>query len=214
MPHFQKDARFFTKDWTITLPSHPDPNLKFIRLTPTDTAAFIRFASAAAASPPTPVPKSTETPPAALIPGARMQTQYAESHTLHHALDVYISLSGTFVGWGGVYAITAPNEKPSVANIGIKLLPEIRGKGLGKTLMRVLLRLSNELEVDVIEAGTMRWNSGMRGVARSVGLVETDEVKEVRGQGVVAEVMFKDIERERWRGLDMVVEFQDQGVSE
>lgn len=143
-----------------------------------------------------------------------MQKMYAESRTRHNALDVYISLEGKFVGWGGVFEITNPDEKPSVANIGIKLSPEVRGKGLGKVLMQVLLRLSNEVDADIIEAGTMKYNTSMRALAKSVGLVETDEIKEIPGQGVVADLLFKNIEREKWRDLDMVVEFKDQVASE
>jgi RimJ/RimL family protein N-acetyltransferase len=216
MAHFQTDERFFTKDWTITLPSRPEPNLKFIRLTPAETTAFIRFAEGAVSPP---ASKSAEAPHAepqarpALIPGERMQRMYAESQTRHHALDVFISLDNKFVGWGGVTEITAPDEKPSVANIGIMLSPEVQGKGLGKTLMQVLLRLSNEVKADIIEAGTMKDNTSMRAMAKSVGLVETDEIKEMPGQGVVAEVLFKNIEKEKWRDLDMVVEFRDQIAS-
>jgi hypothetical protein len=50
-------------------------------------------------------------------------------------------------------------------------------------------------------------------LAKSVGLVETDEAKELPGRGVVADVLFKYIEREKWRDLDMVVEFKDQVVT-
>ncbi|KAL7921352.1 hypothetical protein ACQKWADRAFT_296242 [Trichoderma austrokoningii] len=216
MAPFQKDDRFFTKDWTIVLPARPEPNLRFNRLTPAQTPAFIRFAEGAVIPP---APKSTETPLAEpqappVIPGERMEKMYAESRTRHHALDVFVSLEDKFVGWGGVFEITAPGEKPSVANIGIRLSPEVRGKGLGKTLLQVLLRLSNELDTDIIEAGTMKHNTPMRAVAKSVGLVETEENKELPGQGVVAEILFKDIEREKWKHVDMVVEFKDQIASD
>ncbi|PQE28340.1 hypothetical protein CJF30_00008057 [Rutstroemia sp. NJR-2017a BBW] len=122
MAQFQTEERFFTKDWTITLPSRPEPNLKFIRLTPSETAAFVRFAEAAII-PPEPksseaTPEKLQAPPAA-IPGERMEKMYAESRIRHHALDVFVSLEGEFVGWGGVFKITAPDEKPSVANIGL-----------------------------------------------------------------------------------------------
>lgn len=215
MAPFQKDDRFFTKDWTIVLASRPEPNLSFNRLTPAETPAFIRFAEGAVIPP---APKGTEAltepqaPPA--IPGERMERMYAESRTRHHALDVFVSLEGKFVGWGGVFEITPPGERPSIANIGIRLSPEVRGKRLGKTLLQVLLRLSNELDIDVIEAGTMKHNTPMRAVAKSVGLVETEEIKELPGQGVVAEILFKDIEREKWRDLDMVVEFEDRIASD
>ncbi|KAL3420329.1 hypothetical protein PVAG01_08828 [Phlyctema vagabunda] len=219
MAPFQTDERFFTKDWTISLPSRPEPDLKFIRLTPAETAAFVRFAGGAVIPPaPTKTEAAPAEPPAATapapVPGERMQRMYGESRTRHHALDVFVSLGGQFVGWGGVFEITAPGEQPSIANIGIRLSPDVQGKGLGKTLMQVLLRLSNEVEADVIEAGTMKYNTAMRALARSVGLVETDEVKEIPGKGVVADLLFKNIEREKWRDLDMVVEFRDQVASE
>ncbi|KAE8444156.1 hypothetical protein EG329_000844 [Mollisiaceae sp. DMI_Dod_QoI] len=216
MAPFQTDERFFTKDWTITFPSRPEPNLKFIRLTPAETAAFVRFTERAVSPA---APNSTEASPVepqappAPIPGERMQKMYAESRTRHHALDVFISLEGKFIGWGGIFEITAPEEKPSVANIGIRLSPEVRGKGLGKLLMQVLLRLSNEVDADIIEAGTMKYNISMRAMAKSVGLLETDEIKEIPGQGIVADLLFKNIEREKWRDLDMVVEFKDQVAS-
>jgi RimJ/RimL family protein N-acetyltransferase len=207
MAPFQKDDRFFTKDWIITLPSRPEPELKFIRLTPAETPEFIRFAHQAVIPP---APKSTEDPLAEPQAPPPVERMYAESRIRHHAIDVFVSLEGKFVGWGGVFEITGPDETPSIANIGIRLSPEVRGKGLGKTLMQVMLRLSNELNTDVIEAGTMKHNTSMRAVAKSVGLVETEEIKELPGQGVVAEILFKDIEREKWRDLDMVVEFKDQ----
>ncbi|KAL7910233.1 hypothetical protein GGI35DRAFT_360356 [Trichoderma velutinum] len=216
MASFQTDHRFFTKDWIITLPSRPEPTLRFIRLTPTETAEFVRFAEKVVIPS---APKSTEAPPtepqapSASIPGERMEKMYVESRTRHHALDVFMSLEGKFVGWGAIYQITPPGEKPSVANVAIRLSPEIQGKGLGKVLLQVLLRLSNEVEVDIIEAGTMKYNIPMRRLAKSVGLVETEEIKELPGRGVVADLLFKNIEREKWRDLDMVVEFKDQVVS-
>ncbi|KAL6826294.1 hypothetical protein V8C40DRAFT_243905 [Trichoderma camerunense] len=217
MASFQRDDRFFTKDWIITLPSRPEPNLRFIRLTPAETDAFVRFAERVVIPS---APKDTEAPLAeppsspAPIPGERMQKNYADSRTRHHALDVYMSLEGKFVGWGAIYQITPPDEKPSVANVAIRLSPEIQGKGLGKVLLQVLLRLSNEVDVDIIEAGTMKYNIPMRRLAKSVGLIETEENKELPGRGVVADILFKNIEREKWRDLDMVVEFKDQVVSE
>jgi hypothetical protein len=73
--------------------------------------------------------------------------------------------------------------------------------------MQVLLRLSNEFEVEFIEAGTMKVNKPMRALATSLGLEETDEIKEVPGRGIVAEILYKDIAREKWKNLDMKVEF-------
>jgi RimJ/RimL family protein N-acetyltransferase len=214
------DVRFFTHDWTITIPSYPNPTLKIIRATPADTPTFITLMSAF----PGPLPKvpstTTASPPAEPgqkpppITGEGLQKRYTESRTQHHAFDCFISIDDQIVGYGSVMQITPPNVKPSLANIGIMLKPEVRGKGIAKQFLKVLLRLSCEVQTDIIEAGTMKDNAPMRALAKSVGLVETEEIKTAPGGMVVAELLFKDIEREKWRDFPIVVEFKDQVVSE
>jgi hypothetical protein len=61
--------------------------------------------------------------------------------------------------------------------------------------------------VEFIEAGTMKANKPMRALAASLGLKETDQIKEMPGRDVVAEILYKNIEKERWDNLDMKVEF-------
>jgi len=94
------------------------------------------------------------------------------------------------------------------ANLGLLMEEKARGKGVGKATMEVLLRLSNEIKADYVEAGTMKANKPMRALARSFGFKEREEVYEVEGRGVLAEVLLGGIEREKWLGLEMVVEFE------
>jgi RimJ/RimL family protein N-acetyltransferase len=141
---------------------------------------------------------------------ARFLARGREARTKHNAVGVLACVDGAPVGMGNIVAIEA--GPPSLANVGIMLMSAARGQGIGKALLRVLLRLANEVDVDVIEAGTMKGNRGMRALAASVGLVETEEVKR-RGDGngeVVAEVMYKDIEREKWRDVELEVEFLEE----
>ncbi|KAK0099729.1 hypothetical protein ONS96_008226 [Cadophora gregata f. sp. sojae] len=88
-------------------------------------------------------------------------------------------------------------------------MAEAQGKGVGKALFALLLRLSNELDVDGlrVSAGTMKSNGPMRALAKGFGLMETEEIVEVPGRGVVAEICWNDIEKEKWMDLDWAVEF-------
>jgi hypothetical protein len=47
-----------------------------------------------------------------------------------------------------------------------------------------------------------------------LGLEETEEEKVIPGKGVVADVLFKDIRREKWSDLEMGVEFREKIGSE
>lgn len=98
-------------------------------------------------------------------------------------------------------------NQPRFANIGTILEEEGRGHGVGRVLMELLLRLSNELNVDSVEAGTMKGNAAMRRLMRSLGIEEMEEEKIMPGNRKVAEIMFKDIDRERWRGFEFMVGF-------
>lgn len=61
----------------------------------------------------------------------------------------------------------------------------------------------------VATLGTMKSNTAMRGVMKGLGVVEREEVVVVEGRGVVAEVVF-EVEREGWKEVEMVVEFEDE----
>lgn len=199
------DLRFFNEDWTITLASAP--HLKFHRLHPTNTplvTAWVELRTGFSKS-----AKVPESDIAAIANETKeltldLRQRFNKAFTAHQALEVVVELGGQIVGGGAILQI---EDEPPLANIGIRLLPEARGMGVGKALLQVLLRLSNELDVQIIEAGTMKDNTAMRALARSLGLEETDEVKEVPGRGIVAEVLFKNIPSEKWMGLDINVSF-------
>jgi RimJ/RimL family protein N-acetyltransferase len=209
-------SKLFTHNWTLTLPTHPD--LQFIHVTPSNLISLIQIfsnplnAAYAPTSSPAWTPADTESYTTRFLPAFRA------AKSKHNYLQLLIlSLPDQQpLGMGQVKEL---DGVPGIGNLGIILNAETRGKGVGKATVEVLLRLSNECDVDVVEAGTMKWNMGMRGVMKKLGVEEREEMKwfdeeEGKEKRLVAEIMFgekgKGIERERWRGLDVRVEFGEE----
>jgi RimJ/RimL family protein N-acetyltransferase len=198
------DPRFFTDEWIITLPSHP--KLKFIPMTPTlsNFDSWVKICTNPLNYPFSNNKHEVWDEKKLKETKDRIRQRFIDAKTKYHVLELLVQLDGESVGCGGVFEL---EHEPHIANIGLMIEESARGSGVGKALMQVLLRLSNEFEVEVIEAGTMKINKPMRVLAANLGLEETDEIKEVPGRGIVAEILYKDIEREKWKDLDMKVEF-------
>ncbi len=178
------EPRFFTEDWSITLPSHP--TIEFIRLTPPRSPEMIKIMS-------NPLNKPFENPSerdevwdADFIADVnqRFLARYQKSKTDFQCLDIIVVIDGETVGSGAVQA--SPQVEEGLANIGLYLAESARGKGIGKATMEVLLRLSNEIDATHVHAGTMKANIPMRKLAKSLGFMEREEVLTVPGWGVVA----------------------------
>ncbi|KAH6715599.1 hypothetical protein DL95DRAFT_381692 [Leptodontidium sp. 2 PMI_412] len=202
------DPRFFTQDWTITLPSHP--HLRFTRAHPGNHDAWLDVASHPDNNKPPGWPsqdlnwnderKAKTT--------ARFLEKWTGFQDKRNGFDVLVlnAADGKILGNGQAHEV-----RPLQGNIGIELMADARGRGVGKALFMVLLRLSNELDVSglKVSAGTMKANVAMRRLAKGFGLVETEEVIDIPGRGVVAEVCWNDIEKEKWMDLEWVVEFTE-----
>ncbi|KAM3080428.1 hypothetical protein ACMFMG_005383 [Clarireedia jacksonii] len=201
-------SKLFTHTWILTLPTHPD--LQFIHVTPSNTSSVIQIFSnplnAAWA------PTDTESYMSKFLKSFRA------AKTKRNYLQLLImSLSEQQIL--GMGALVELQDEPRTGNIGILLNPEGRGKGVGKAAVEVLLRLGNEFDLDIVEAGTMKGNVGMRRLMGKLGLGEREEMKWMRGaeggeEILVAEILFgekgKGIEIERWRGLEVGVEFGEE----
>jgi RimJ/RimL family protein N-acetyltransferase len=186
------DTRFFSEDWTITLPSHP--NVKFIRLTPPRFGERIKIL-ANPLNHPFGSPGDKEWTPIKIQEfEKRFVDQYTLSKTKYRALDILVQIEGETVGHGGVHEI--PDVHAGLANIGIALAESARGKGLG-----------NELEVTLVHAGTMLANKPMRALAASLGFTEKEELLSMPGRGVIAEILFENVDYKRYKDLDMNIEF-------
>jgi RimJ/RimL family protein N-acetyltransferase len=111
-------------------------------------------------------------------------------------LEFLVHVNGKLMGYGGVFEI--PEVAAGFANLGLGLNPSLRGTGLGKAIMQVLLRLSNEIDASVISVGTMKANNLMCALAKSLGFEEREEIVDIPGRGVIAEVLFS-IDHAKWR---------------
>ena len=196
----EQDARskYFTHNWTITLPSHP--GLTFFRATPSHFDVWLPMAMN---------PSNNELQDSAgkvwdeaAIAEWREhgRQRYADLNSKFNGMDVLVGLGGKTVGYGDIYEV-----EPGVASVGIVLDKEARGRGIGKDGMRVLTQLGFELGMK-ISSGTMKINGPMRGVMRSLGVEEVEKIVSIPGRGVVAELEYT-VERDRWRNVDMRVEF-------
>ncbi len=198
------DTRFFTEDWILTLPSHPD--VKFIRLTPPVFGERIKILADPLNHPfDSPADKEVWTPIKIEESRQRFIDQYNLSKAKYRALGILVQIDGKTVGQGGVHEI--PMVKAGLANIGLSLAESARGKGLGKATMQILLRLSNELEVNIVHAGTMLANKPMRALAAALGFTEREEVLSIPGRGIVAEILFENVDYKKFKDLNIDVEF-------
>ncbi|KAF7872777.1 uncharacterized protein EAF02_008848 [Botrytis sinoallii] len=195
--------KLFTEDWIITIPSHP--HLRFIRLIPSRYDHLVRIFSNPLNDPNNRTPDDTSWKESDSLDLIKTYTQrFSTSKTSHNALALLVEENGKIVGIGLMHEF---EHQPRFANIGTILEEAGRSHGVGKILMELLLRLSCELNVDVVEAGTMKKNAAMRGLMRSLGIEELEEEKIMPGNRKVADIMFKDIERQRWRDFEIHVEF-------
>ncbi|KAF7947776.1 hypothetical protein EAE96_008855 [Botrytis aclada] len=196
-------SKLFTEDWIITIPSHP--KLRFIRLIPSRYDHLVRIFSNPLNDPNNRTPDDSTWKESDSLDLIKTYTQrFSTSKTSHNALALLVEENGITVGIGLIHEF---EHQPRFANIGTILEEAGRGHGVGKILMELLLRLSCELNVDVVEAGTMKKNAAMRGLMKSLGIGEVEEEKIMPGNRKVAEIMFKDIERQRWRDFEVQVEF-------
>ncbi|TGO91755.1 hypothetical protein BPOR_0019g00150 [Botrytis porri] len=196
-------SKLFTEDWIITIPSHP--HLRFIRLIPSRYDHLVRIFSNPLNDPNNRTPDDNSWKESDSVGLIKTYTErFSTSKFSHNALALLVEENGKIVGIGLMHEF---EHQSRFANIGTILEESGRGHGIGKILMELLLRLSCELNVDVVEAGTMKKNAAMRGLMRSLGTEEVEEDKIMPGNRKVAEIMFKDIERQRWRDFDIKIEF-------
>jgi len=199
------DPRFFSDDWVITLPTFP--KVKFVRLTPPRSDEYTKILMDPLNRPFANPSELAEAWDEESIRARkeRFLARYTLSKTNHQALEFLVQIDGETVGKGSVYEI--PEVHVGLANIGFGLAESARGKGIGKAGWQVLLRLSNELDISLVGAGTMSANKPMRALAKSLGFTEREEVLTVPGRGVVADILFENIDYKRYKDLDMKVDF-------
>lgn len=190
-------SKFFTQTWTITVPSYP--SLTYIRATPSLFDVWLPLVTSRANNEAQGI--DTVWKEAKIDEWKQYyRTRYGIQNLRLRGLDLLICLDGKVVGYGDV-----TETAPGVANVGIILNPEARGKGVGKVTVRVFAQLGFEMGM-TIEAGTMKANGPMRGLMKSLGIAEVEEIVDIPGRGVVAELVYK-IDRRALKEIDMRVEF-------
>lgn len=110
-----------------------------------------------------------------------------------------ISESGKFIGYGDLFLL-----KSGAFNVGVVLDASVHGRGIGRLSTAVFVQLGFEIGRNGVSAGTMKANGAMRGVMRSLGVEEVEDLVVVEGRGVLAELLFV-VERERWKDVKLDV---------
>ncbi|KAJ8065767.1 hypothetical protein OCU04_006432 [Sclerotinia nivalis] len=191
-------SNFFSKKWTITLSSYP--TVKFFRATPSHFDVWLPIATDADNNKLQDNKDQVWDEVAISKLKIDMHNQYVKSNTDFHCLKVLVEVSGQVIGFGDIFVV-----EPGVANIGVVLNKEARGKGMGKLTASVLTQLTLDFGLQVV-AGTMRDNEPMRSTLRNLGFLEEEKVIEIEGRGVVAEFSYS-LSREGWKDIEMRVEF-------
>lgn len=199
-----KHSKYFLRKWVVTVPSYP--SLKFYRASPSNFDVLIPILAD---------PKNNE------LQGTRdkiwdeteitkckktVHSRYYEGNTTFQSLGVLIEYEGKAVGYGDVWP---SKTHEGSATIGILLNEALRGQGIGKTAVSVLVQIAFDFDVPIM-VGTMKANLPMRGVMASLGVLEEDEILSTLEWGVFAELVYR-IKQQSWRYLDMNVEFSEQG---
>ncbi|KAI9746674.1 MAG: hypothetical protein M1818_000388 [Claussenomyces sp. TS43310] len=191
-------AKWFLQRWAITVPSYP--HLKFYRATP---ALFDIYLS---------IQRDPDNVENTTLKNRRWDEEerrkakeellqrYSDANAgKFDALEILIEFEGHIVGYGSSYALA-----PDFGNVGIVLNKSARGRGIATASMQVFIQIAFELFLTV-HAGTMKLNTPMLALATRLGLNGIDEVVDLPGRGIVAEVTY-DIKREDWKYIDMKVE--------
>ncbi|CAD6456743.1 08b91d98-47ae-4ab7-aa54-0f4ee9dcb1f4-CDS [Sclerotinia trifoliorum] len=191
-------SQFFSKKWTITIPSNP--SVKFFRATPSHFDIWLPIATNADNNKLQDNKDQIWDEAAISKLKIDMYNQYVKSNTDFHCLKVLVEVSGEVIGFGDIFVV-----EPGVANIGVVLNKEARGKGLGRLTVGFLTQLTLDFGLSVV-AGTMGDNAPMRFTLRSLGFAEEEKIIEIFGRGVVAEFSYSLL-RDAWEEVEMNVEF-------
>ncbi|KAJ3119075.1 hypothetical protein HK100_000473 [Physocladia obscura] len=192
-----KDSRFFTHDWRLTVAGPGTTTFIVSPVTPENLREYIK--TAYNLPPPEDEKRAitfVNTRIAALTERDRLAT------IIYDGADVDRK---HILGFGNIMRISKPDVVPSVANIGLGLAPDARGRGVGTAFVRALVRVSLEINVDQVEIGTWKDNAPMRGVARKLGFAETleDKLSPMGTGDVVANVMYYGIDREPFKNIEL-----------
>jgi RimJ/RimL family protein N-acetyltransferase len=191
-------AKFFTHDWSITIPGHPSVRYVHMQLSYLDEwlAMFTNPANR-------PHVKILRVWDQAEMKELRATTikKHTTTQTKFDGLNIMVMVDGQLVG-GANYNLLPTGE----VNIGLLFDESARGKGLGKLTMQVLIQLGQRMGIQRMEAGTMKSNQAMQALMASLNIPGRDEIKEIPTRGVVAEILYDIPETVDWE-INLQLEF-------
>ncbi|QKX61864.1 uncharacterized protein TRUGW13939_09020 [Talaromyces rugulosus] len=193
-------AKFFTHDWSITIPGRPSVRYSHMSLSCLDE--WLAMYTNPANRPHDKVLRSKVWNEAEM---KELRATTIEKHTTAQTkfdgLNIMVMVDGQLVG-GGNYTLLSTGE----VNIGLLFDESARGKGLGKLTMQVLIQLGRRMGIQRLEAGTMKSNQAMQALMASLNIPGRDEIKEIPIRGVVAEILWDIPETADWE-IDLQLEF-------
>jgi RimJ/RimL family protein N-acetyltransferase len=198
-----KFSDFFSLEWVLTVPNRP--SVRYFRATPAHFDIWFALAT-------NPENNEEQDTKGKVYDEAAIaewkndkENSFIKANKEYHALEVLIEFDGQVIGYGGIWVL-----KEGLANIGIVLNKDARGLGLGKLSVTVLAQICFDCGMSPT-AGTMKSNQAMRAVMASVGAAEKEQIVDIPGRGIVAELGYS-IERETWKDID--IKTSTEGVSE
>ena len=199
-----ENTKFFSHNWTVTLPSYPFLKYRHITLSHLDSWFPVFYNPLNH-----PYDENAHLKVWDEVSIAEWRSNASQKYTNERAkfiaLQMLIELDGEIVG-GGSYNVLPTGD----VNCGIMLAENARGKGIGKLSVQVIIQLGRRMGVEKLEVVTMKTNKPMQGLMASLNILGREEIREAPGRGVIGEILYPIPEKVDWADVDMQIEFGDQ----
>ena len=96
-------SKYFSQNWTITVPSRPD--VKFVRITPSRIDEWIPIVTNANNNKHQDTHDKVWDDAAILQIKTKMEKGFAEAPTKQQAVEAFVELDGKVVGYGGIWVM-------------------------------------------------------------------------------------------------------------
>lgn len=194
-------AKMFTHHWSITISGRP--SLRYVHTTLSNLDQWLEMLTTPSNGPQDESWRSKDWKRAEIKKLKATTTQkYIDALTKFNALNMMIEVDGQPVG-GANYGLLPTGG----VNMGVILMENARGKGLGKLTMQVLIKLGHRMGIRRLQAGTMKSNQAMQAVMASLNIPGRDEIQESPGRGIVGEILYEIPETVDWEEIDLQLEF-------
>ena len=111
-------------------------------------------------------------------PTLESQAEWLRHHDERHPVMV-AELNGEVVGWASISAWSDRGGYRDTAEASVYVTPERRGRGIGKTLMKELVKRARLIGLHVLLARVATTNQTSLNMARSIGFEDVGTMREV-----------------------------------